>query len=168
MYFTLGLILFIFLLTFIYAGLRGAPWVPTKKHDVERFLKLANIQKNEVVYDIGCGNGRMVIAAQTRGALATGFEVSLFPYLLAWINKLIKRSKVKIKYRDLWRVNLSNADTIYFFLMPERIEKLKTKFEKELKPGTKVISYVWPIKGWEAEIIDECEDYPKMYLYITK
>ena len=129
---------------------------------------MADIKEGDVFYDIGCGNGRMVIAAQKKGAKAIGLEVSLFPYLLAKINKIIKRSKAKIKYRDLWNVNLSDANIIYFFLMPERIAKLKTKFEKELNKGTKIISYVWPIKGWEAETINECDNYPKMYLYIKK
>ena len=168
MYLFLSIIFLLFLFTFIYAGLRGAPWVPTKKHDVARFLKLANIRPGENMYDIGCGNGRMVIAASNQGAKGVGLEVSLFPYLLAKINKLIKRSSAKIKYRDLWHFNLNEADIVYFFLMPERIKKLKTKFEQELKPGTRVISYVWPIDGWTPTKVDECDNYPKMYLYTIK
>jgi SAM-dependent methyltransferase len=165
MYTLFSIIFLLFIGTFIYAGLRGAPWVPTKKKDVQRFLDLANIKPSDIVYDIGCGNGRMVIAAAAKGANAVGFEVSLFPYLLAIINKLIKKSKAKIKYRDLWHVNLGEADLVYFFLMPERIKKLKSKFEQELKPGARVISYVWPIDGWEPIKIDECEGQPKLYLY---
>ena len=160
-----SIIFLIFVATFIHAGLSGATWVPTRQRDVQRFLNLADIKQNDVVYDIGCGNGRMVIAASTQGANAIGFEISLFPYLLAKINKLIRRSKVKIKYRDLWHVNLADADLVYFFLMPERIKKLKNKFEQELKPGAKVISYVWPIDGWRPIKIDECEGRPKLYLY---
>jgi SAM-dependent methyltransferase len=166
MYFVFSLIIFIFLATFIYAGLRGAPWVPTRHRDVERFLKLAGIKAGDVVYDIGCGNGRMIIASAKKGATGVGLEVSLFPYFLALINHLLNRKlKVKILFRDLWFVDLSDADVVYFFLMQDILPKLKTKLEKELKKGARVVAYVWPIPGWTPIKIDETAGRPKMYLY---
>ncbi len=165
MYLAFSITLFLFFATFIYAGISGATWMPTKKKDVERFLKLAKLKSDEVFYDIGCGNGRMVIVAAKQGAKAVGLEISLFPYLLGKLNIFLKQSSAKIKYRDLWRYNLGDADVIYFFLMPKKMKRLKTKFEQELNPGTRVISYVWPIDGWTPIKIDECEGWPKMYLY---
>jgi SAM-dependent methyltransferase len=161
-------IIFLFLLfaTFVYAGLRGAPWVPTRYRDVERFLNLADIKKGDIVYDIGCGNGRMIIAAAKFGAKGVGLEVSLLPYLLARINQLLNRKlKIKILFRDLWFVDLREADVVYFFLMQDVLLKLKTKLEKELKPGARVVAYVWPIPGWTPTKIDNEAGRPKMYLY---
>ena len=63
-------------------------------------------------------------------------------------------------------VDLSDADVVYFFLIPRVYPELKQKLEKELKPGTKVIAYVWPIEGWQASKIDRVAGQPNMYLYI--
>ena len=67
--------------------------------------------------------------------------------------------------KNFWKVDLSEMDIIFFFLMPSIIPKLKEKFEKELKPNTKIIVYVWGIKGWEPKKIDKEEKRPKIYLY---
>ncbi|MDO8622525.1 MAG: hypothetical protein Q7R80_04815, partial [bacterium] len=71
------------LATFAYAGVSGAPWVPTWRRDVDRFLALAQLRPGERFYDLGCGDGRLVRAAANTGTIATGFECSLLPYLLA-------------------------------------------------------------------------------------
>lgn len=151
------------LATFIYAGFRGAPWVPTKNGDVERFLRLAELKTDAVVYDLGCGDGRIVRAATTAGARATGFELSLLPYCMAKL-RLVGTSGV-VRFNDFWRANLRDADVIYFFLMPAIVEKMKVKLERELKPGAKVIAYVWPIDGWEPVLVDTKTGSPKMYVY---
>ncbi len=159
--------LLIFVATFAYAGLRGAPWVPTRGHDVERFLKLAEIKAEQKMYDLGCGDGRIVCAAAKAGARAQGFEISLLPYFLAKIRSYFcgEHESCKIRYRDFWNVNLADADLVYFFLMQKCYPKLKEKLERELKKGTKVIAYVWPIEGWTPVAVDIVKGYPPMYLY---
>lgn len=161
------IIVFAILLTFAYAGLRGAPWVPTRKKDVKRFLKLADIRPGQKMYDLGCGDGRLICAAAKAGATAQGFELALLPFIFANIRRLFQkdRNKIKISYRDVWYSDLSDADIVYFFLMPKVYPKLKEKFEKELKKGAKVIAYVWPIEGWEPFIKDEVKGYPNLFLY---
>lgn len=157
----------ILLVSFAYAGLRGAPWVPTKRIDVERFLNLAAIREGDKMYDLGCGDGRMVRAAAEAGAQAEGFELSLFPYILAKVRRSFstQRSRIKISFRDIWYTDLHDVDIVYFFLMPKFYPKLKDKLEKELKSGARVIAYVWPIEGWEPVKIDEAAGRPKMFLY---
>lgn len=161
------IILFICIATFAYGSFRAAPWVPTWKGDVERFLRLAAIQPGERVYDLGCGDGRLICAAAKAGAQAQGFEVALIPYLLARIRIAHMRlGKIcKLRYKDFWFADLRDADVVYFFLMPDIFPKLKVKFERELKKGTRVISYVWPIKGWEPCSVDVKERKPNLYLY---
>ena len=129
------------------------------------FLKLADLKTGEKFYDLGCGNARMTIVASKQGADAVGLEVSLIPYLLGKLNIWLKKSSAKILYHDLWKHNLSDANVIYFFLMPSKMNRLRKKFEKELKPGARVISYVWPIEGWTLVKVDECEGWPKIFLY---
>lgn len=164
------LTLLIVIATFAYGGLRGAPWVPTRGHDVARFLKLANIKPGQKVYDLGCGDGRMVAAAAKAGAQAQGFEISLLPFVLAKIRSCFcaARGSCKIRYRDFWNVNLGDAAVVYFFLMQKCYPKLKEKLEHELKPGTKVIAYVWPIEGWTPVALDTTAGYPPMYLYTMR
>lgn len=163
----IAVFIFALLLTSAYASWRGAPWVPTRKKDIERFLKLAEIKPGQKMYDLGCGDGRLVCAAGNAGAKAQGFELSLLPFILANIQCLFKKrkSQIKISYRDIWSTNLNDADIIYFFLMPKVYPKLKAKLEKELKKGAKVIAYVWPIKGWIPLKVDTLNDHPNLYLY---
>ena len=169
MYLVIKIIILLLLGTSVYAGLRGAPWVPTKKNDIARVLKLSDIKKDQKMIDLGCGNGRIVFAAAKKGIKADGLEVSLFPFVLAKLNELFANNKnARIKYRDMWSYNLADVDLVYFFLTPKVIPKLKKKFEDELRPGTKVISYVWPIEGWEPIKIDTYSGNPTMYLYQFK
>jgi len=170
MYIILFIILFIIVLTFFYSVIRAIGWVQTRGQDIERFLKNTNIKTGDKMYDLGCGDGRLVFAAAKAGAKATGFEVSLLPYLIAKIGYLWQPSKknIKIKFKDFWWHNLQDADVVYFFLIPMIYKKLKNKLEKELKPGTRVIAYVWPIEGWTADIVDKPDKQNAMYVYTIK
>lgn len=161
--FILAIVALIIVASQMYAGFRGAPWVPTKNADVERFLRLAELKPDAVVYDLGCGDGRIVRAAANVGAQATGFEVSILPYLMARVRLI--GSPARVRFRDFWRVRLGDADVIYFFLMPGIYSKLKTKLENELKPCAKVIAYVWPIDGWEPTVVDKKAGSPNLYVY---
>ncbi len=165
MHLLLALALFVLVATFAYAGFRGAPWVPTYRHDVERFLQLAEIKPGQKFYDLGCGDGRIVCAAAKAGAQAQGFEISLLPYFLAKLRCVSQRKRCAIRYRDFWKVNLGDADLVYFFLMKKCYPKLKEKLARELKPGTKVIAYVWPIEGWSPVAVDMVKGYPPVYVY---
>lgn len=157
-------IVLVILLTFIYAGLSGAPWVPTKNGDVERFLRLANIKPGATVYDLGCGDGRIVQAAAQAGAHATGFEISIIPYLLARLR--LRGSSARVRFHNFWHADLRDADVVYFFLFPGRIaRRLNTKLERELKPGAKAIAFVWPLPEWKPVTVDTQVGSPKMYVY---
>lgn len=160
----LALILFIFLGSYAYAGILAAPWFPTWSQDIERFLKLADIKPGQKFYDLGCGDGKLVFAAAGSGAEAIGFEISLLPYLLA-VSRSFYVNNSKIKFKNFWKADLSDADIVYLFLTPKVNPKAKEKLEHELKRGAKVITYTWPIEGWKPLKIDTTPGQPAMYLY---
>ncbi|MFO0780650.1 MAG: 50S ribosomal protein L11 methyltransferase [Candidatus Gracilibacteria bacterium] len=129
----------------------GAPFVPTPMPRVEKMLALAKVKPNEKVYDIGCGDGRMVyVAANQYGANATGFELSPLVYCLAKIRKFFWKSKAKIEFTDFRYKNLGDADVIVCYLLPEALARLQSKLEAELKKGARVVSYAFPIGTWEV------------------
>lgn len=161
------LVIILFLASFAYAGLKGAPWVPSRRNDVERFLQLANIQSGDVFYDFGSGDGRMLVAAAGAGAEAYGYELSLLPYLLSQIRRFFSKDKnrIHVYFKDFRHGDCGQATLVYLFLTPSAYTRLKTTFEKELKPGTRVVAYVWPIEGWKSTAVDSLEGRPTMYLY---
>ena len=165
MYTFLTIILLLLLFSFAYAGWRAAPWVPMWKNDLARFLELAEIKPGQKVYDLGCGDGRLICAAAQAGAQAVGLEISLFPYILAHLRILFSKSPARVKFKDFWNFNLGEADIIYFFLTQPVLLKMRAKLEKELKPGARVICYVWAIPGWQPIKISQTKNRPKMYLY---
>lgn len=147
----------------------GAPWVPTWKRDIRRFIALAEPKPGETLYELGCGDARLVVsAAKECDVRGIGVELSFVVALAAWLRARLSRSGVRIRVKNLFRVDLSDADLVYLFLMPEAYEKLRAKFERELKPGARVVTYVWPIPGWEPVKVDCCEKAPELFLYVVK
>lgn len=148
----------------------NAPYVPTERKIVERIIKLAKIKKGDLFYDLGSGDGRIVTAAALNGATAYGIESDYLKVLYSrlFLKFLRLNKKAKILHQNIFDVNLSKADIVCVFLLPEANEKLKPKFKKELRKGTKVITYGFRMKGW---IPERKEDYPSaifgpIYLYI--
>lgn len=161
-----GIILALLIFNFGYSGLRAAPWVPTHTTDVQRLLALARLTPGQKFYDLGCGDGRILIAAAKHGAQVEGFEISLLPYLLAKWRVLRSKIPAKVHFKDFWFSNLGDADSVYIFLTPPAYPRLKIKLEQELRPGTKVLCYVWPIKDWQPVAVDTITGQSKLYLYI--
>jgi SAM-dependent methyltransferase len=157
------------LATAAYAGLRAAPWVPTWKADVDRFLSHARLGPGKRFADLGCGDGRLVAAAARAGADAIGYEISLLPYALALLRRAMQpsdvRARMRIVFRDFWSTDLRGTDVVYTFLMPEHKERLSAKLETELAPGSLVITYVWPIEAWTPAAVDAAEGRLKLFVY---
>ena len=145
-------IFFIILGSFAFGGILAAPWVPVRRRDIKRILDVAKIKKGDILYDLGCGDGRIVIsAARYYNIAATGYEVAVLPFLYTWIKiKLLRLSdRAAIKMANFYEHDIGGANIIFTFLSPRAMEKLKNKFKKELKSGSLVVSYVFKIPGWE-------------------
>jgi predicted RNA methylase len=129
-----------------------APDVPTPQPIVEKMLEAGHVKPGQLVYDLGSGDGRVVItAAQKFGAKAVGIEIR--PDLCRIATERIKAAgleeRVKIVQGSALRVDLSPADVVTMFLLTTSNERLKPTLEKYLKPGTRVVSNQFPIKGWK-------------------
>ena len=121
-----------------------APWWRTDEKTARAICKLANISKNDLIYDLGCGDGTvMLTAAKECGAQAVGIEIDPVRYLIARLrvvkNRLSRR--IKIKRKNFFKEDFSKATVIVVYLVPKTLERLKPKFLKELSPGTRIISY---------------------------
>ncbi len=163
------LIVFLFILSFTIAALSMAPWVPMWKKDLDRVFALANIQSGERFYDLGCGNGKVVLAAAQRYDItAVGVELAFPLYIVCVARKLFTRTKnATFVFGNLFSQDLSSADVIYVFGMPKKLEgRLVKKLYTEATPGTRVISYTFPIRGLEPLTVDKpSEDRISIYLY---
>jgi len=139
----LGITVIIVVCFIIWGLIKGAPWIPTRMKKVRHMLSLSDIQPDEIIYDLGCGDGRFVVTAVRRyHAKAVGIEINLMLYL--WCQLLITilglRRRIKILYGDFFKRDLSNADVVICYLLQETNDKLEDKLIKELKPTTRVIS----------------------------
>jgi SAM-dependent methyltransferase len=162
------IIVFVLISSVAIAGFSFAPWVPAWGKNLPRIFKLAEIKPGEIFYDLGCGDGRVVVYANKNWqAKAIGLEISLPFFLICKIRQVFNRQRdLTFKLKNLYKEDLSRADVVYFFGMPDKIEKLKVKLARELKPGARVISYVFPVTGWQVSVKDKPNptDIP-IYLY---
>jgi len=153
-----------------------APFVATPLPVVKQMLTLAQLRPGEIIYDLGCGDGRVVImAAQEFGARGVGVEMreDLAKQALSKVSELGLEGRVKIVQSDMFKVDLTQADVVTLYLTTSANDKVKPKLESELRPGTRVVSHDYEILGWRPIKIDNfCENprlgYPSHTIYVYK
>jgi SAM-dependent methyltransferase len=153
------------LISILWSHARGAPWVPTSFSKVHKMLEMAEVGPDDVVYDLGCGDGRtIVVAARRYGARAMGIEID--PMRCAWCRMLIRilglRDRVHVVRGDFFAQNLSGADVVTCYLLQTTNEKLEGKLKQELRPGTRIVSNRFTFPGLSLVGHD---DEAKLYLY---
>ena len=134
----------------IHGFFSDAPFVPSSRKKRRIMIGLADIKEGETIVDLGCGNGSLLIESAKKGACATGIESNPFLAALSRMRARIARlqNRISIIKKDLFQYDLSAADIIFVYLFPHTLEKLKEKLEKELKPGTRIVSNTFLIPGW--------------------
>jgi SAM-dependent methyltransferase len=130
------------------------PYVPTPNEVVEEMLKVANVGKDDIVYDLGCGDGRIVIAAaQKYGARGVGVDLS--EERIKESNENARKAgvteRVKFLKQDLFETDLKDATVVTLYLLPFVNEKLRPKLFRELKPGTRVVSHAFNMGSWNPD-----------------
>ncbi len=125
------------------------PYVPSSMRVVRKVVEAADIQDGEKVYDLGCGDGRLLFEAEKKAHIqGEGYELASIPYLFARIKKFFLRSNIQIFMKNFFKIDLQNADVIFCYLGPEPMQKLAEKFRKECKKGTRIISHTFQMKGF--------------------
>jgi SAM-dependent methyltransferase len=133
---------------------RDVPYVPTPEPVVAEMLKLAAVTKEDVVYDLGCGDGRIVItAAQKYGARGVGVDID--PQRIKESNENAQKAgvtdRVKFLQQDLFTVDLKDATVVTLYLLPEVNLRLRPRLLAELRPGTRVVSHAFDMGDWKPE-----------------
>jgi precorrin-6B methylase 2 len=129
-----------------------APVYPTPQAVVERMLTLADVRPGEMVYDLGCGDGRIVITAATKfSARAVGVEIrrDIYDSTLARVASLGLSDQVRIVHGDALKTDLTQADVVTLYLLTSSNERLRPVLEAQLKPGARVVSHDFEIRGWK-------------------
>ncbi|MCU1339826.1 MAG: methyltransferase [Bryobacterales bacterium] len=130
------------------------PYVPTSEAVVEAMLKLADVKSGELVYDLGCGDGRIVIAAAKNfGARGVGIDIN--PDRIREANENAQaagvQNRVRFLERDLFTADIRDADVVTLYLLTSVNLKLRTKLLQELRPGTRVVSNTFDMGDWKPD-----------------
>ncbi len=130
------------------------PYVPTTPEAVQAMLKLANVSKADVVYDLGCGDGRIVIsAAHDFGARGVGIDINPKRIEEAKENAHTAgvEDRVRFEEADLFEADIHEATVVTLFLLNSVNEKLRPKLLRDLKPGTRIVSNTFQLGDWKPE-----------------
>jgi len=153
------------------------PYVPTTEQAVQAMLKLADLKKTDVLYDLGCGDGRIVVAAAKVGAHGVGIDIN--PVRISEAKENAKKagveSLVRFQEQDLFEADIKEATVVTLFLLQSVNLKLRPKLLQDLKPGTRIVSNTFDMGDWKPEkefVIDDGQDEDtylshKFYLWIV-
>lgn len=137
---------------FIVSGFSGAVWVPTRTRDLSVLTKNLVLDKTSYVMEFGCGDGRFLLAAAKRGATVVGYEINPLFWLIA-VLRLARYRRGAAKLTNAWDESFQKATVVFAFLMPRFMTRLEAKFERELRPGTIVITYIFPLPGRKPYLV---------------
>lgn len=146
-----------------------SPWWRTNGKVARSIIKTAKINKDDFVYDLGCGDGTLLVtAAQKVDAKGIGVEIDPARVLIARVRIFLHglNRNIHIKRGDLFKEDISQASVIVVYLVPKTLKRLEAKFRKELKIGTRIVSFVYPI-DYFPQIAGDKEN--QVYVYkVTK
>jgi SAM-dependent methyltransferase len=127
----------------------GAPWLPLRRRDIPDGFSLVDIGANDVVIDLGSGDGRLLVEAAKRGAKVIGYELN--PFLVWWSRHRLKSYELRatIHRQNLLDADLSEATVIYIFGITSIMPRVAKKLMDECRPGTKIISFAFGLPGWK-------------------
>ena len=150
------------------------PYVPTPRHVARKMLELAGVGPEDVVYDLGSGDGRIpIMAVEEFGAKkAVGIEIrnDLVQLAREEVKKRGLEDKVEIIQGDVLEVPVSEATVVTMFLLPDLMELLRPKLEKELRPGARIVSHEYVMAKWKPVKVVRLEDehmYHTLILYVA-
>lgn len=159
--FWFSVLLFVVVLVWILVpALYGLPPVPTTPERIRHALELAKLQSNETLYDLGAGDGRvLLIAARDFGAKAVGIEIGPVQYAWTWLRAAASGfgDRVKIRWGNFYRASLQDADVVFVYATSREVTKLASHLEAQMKKGARLVSISADFPEWEPALVDEHE-----------
>jgi SAM-dependent methyltransferase len=132
----------------------GAPYLPTLTPQVAAALKLAELKPGDTLLELGCGDGKVLIAAARQGIKSVGYELNPILAFVAWARTRKYRKNVKIIWGDFWKIEWPESQAIFVFLLPKYMKKLDTKvIQYSFKP-VKLISFAFAVPGRQPDQIE--------------
>ena len=136
----------------------GLPWVPTAHDRVRRALEMVDLRPDELLYDLGAGDGRIILmAAEEFGARAIGIEASPLQYAFTWLRIYFSgiKEKVSVRRENFYRANFSDADVVFAYLTSDQAIRLQDDLADQLKPGARVVAVAFDFPDWKPNEFDE-------------
>ena len=142
-------LIFLVVLCFGFVVAFGAPYVPTMRRQVETAFDLLELAPGQRLIELGCGDGKLLIAAAQRGIRVTGYELNPILVAVCWLRTRRYRKLVRIRMADFWRADWPQADAVFGFILPKLMPKLDRKIVTEKRMPLKVASFAFEIPGRE-------------------
>ncbi len=136
----------------------GLPWVPTAHDRVRRALVMVDLRPDELLYDLGAGDGRIILmAAEEFGARSVGIEASPLQVAFTWLRIYFSGSKDKVSVRreNFYRADFSDADVVFAYLTSDQAIRLQDDLARQLKPGARVVAVAFDFPDWKPNDFDE-------------
>ena len=148
----------------------GVPFISTNKKDFKAILQAVELKPKEIICDLGCGKAHLLVyASKYFGTKGVGYELTLWPYLWAKLKIYLTKTNVDIFRQNFFKADLTKADVVFCYLFPEVMAKLESKFEHELRSGSRVVSYAFKLPNRVADKIvitnNDNTELGKIYVY---
>ena len=125
----------------------GAPYLPTLTPQIQVALRLADLQPGQRMIELGCGDGKVLIAAAKQGISVVGYELNPILAAICWLRTRRYRKQVRVICADFWRADWPSTDVIFTFLLPKYMEKLDKKIIQSKHKPVKLISFAFAVPG---------------------
>ena len=152
------LLLVVILAWILVPALYGLPPVPTNLNRIRTALSLADLQPNEILYDLGAGDGRvLLIAARDFGAKAVGIEIGPIQCALAWLRIAASGfgDQIRIQWGNFYKSSLQDADVVFVYATSREVMKLAYHLNTQMKQGGRLVSISADFSNWEPSLVDE-------------
>lgn len=140
-------IFFVLVACYGVATILGAPYLPTRKREMDTAFELLNLKKGQTIYELGCGDGRLLREAARRGYKAVGYEINPILVVIARGITWRHRKTVRVVWGNFWRADLSGADGVFVFLITRFMPKLDKLLKSQKIENLPVASYIFKIPG---------------------
>lgn len=143
----LWLVLLLILIMGLIGAIFGAPYLPTLNKQVGVALDLANLKQGETLLELGCGDGKVLVAAAKRGLKVVGYELNPLLALLSYLRTIKYRKNVKVIWGDYWKKEWPKADAVFVFLIPRFMKKLDKYLISYKHKPIKLVTFAFKVPG---------------------